>query len=88
VGTPTYPTTSVVFINEIHYDNAGTDVGEGVEIAGTAGMDLTGWSIIQRSNRFRCLIYPIGALSGIIPNQSNGFGTVFVAINGFTKWFS
>jgi hypothetical protein len=39
-------TTSVVFINEIHYDNAGTDVGEGVEIAGTAGMDLTGWSII------------------------------------------
>jgi hypothetical protein len=43
--TPT-PTTSVVFINEIHYDNAGTDVGEGVEIAGTAGTDLTGWSII------------------------------------------
>jgi hypothetical protein len=37
------PTTSVVFINEIHYDNAGTDVGEGVEIAGTAGTDLTGW---------------------------------------------
>jgi hypothetical protein len=36
----------VVFINEIHYDNAGTDVGEGVEIAGTAGTDLTGWSII------------------------------------------
>jgi hypothetical protein len=23
----------VVFINEIHYDNTGTDVGEGVEIA-------------------------------------------------------
>jgi hypothetical protein len=36
----------VVFINEIHYDNTGTDVGEGVEIAGTAGTDLTGWSII------------------------------------------
>jgi hypothetical protein len=53
-------------------------------------MDLTGWSIIpyNESNRFRCLIYSIGALSGIIPNQSNGFGTVFVAINGFTKWFS
>jgi hypothetical protein len=40
---------------------------------------LTGWSIIQR--KWWCLLYPIGALSGIIPNQSN-FGTVFVAING------
>jgi hypothetical protein len=29
----------VVFINEIHYDNTGTDVGEGVEIAGTDGQD-------------------------------------------------
>jgi hypothetical protein len=28
----------VVFINEIHYDNAGTDVGEGVEI-----MELLEW---------------------------------------------
>jgi hypothetical protein len=28
--------------HEIHYDNAGTDVGEGVEIAGYAGIDLTG----------------------------------------------
>jgi hypothetical protein len=46
VGTHLHLPTSVVFINEIHYDNAGTDVGEGVEIAGTAGMDLTGWSII------------------------------------------
>jgi hypothetical protein len=35
----TCSTASVVFINEIHYDNTGTDVGEGVEIAGT---DLTG----------------------------------------------
>ena len=34
-----------VFINEIHYDNAGGDVGEGVEVAGPAGTDLTGWTI-------------------------------------------
>jgi hypothetical protein len=25
---------------------------------------------------------PIGTLSGTMPNQSNGFGTVFVAISG------
>ena len=37
---------SNVFINEIHYDNAGTDSGEFVEIAGLAGTDVTGWSIV------------------------------------------
>jgi hypothetical protein len=47
----------LVFINEIHYDNTGTDVGEAVEIAGYAGIDLTGWSIIPngtRSNLYAC----------------------------------
>jgi hypothetical protein len=36
----------VVFINEIHYDNAGTDVGEFVEVAGPVGTDLTGWTLV------------------------------------------
>src|SRR5690606_35449458 len=31
-----------VFINEIHYDNTGTDAGEFVEVAGPAGTDLAG----------------------------------------------
>ena len=35
-----------VFINEIHYDNTGTDQGESIEIAGPAGTDLLGWSIV------------------------------------------
>ena len=84
-GTPPpTPTTSVVFINEIHYDNVSTDVGEGVEIAGTAGTDLTGWSIIPYNGAIGsgATYTPIGTLSGTIPNQSNGFGTVFVAIPG------
>jgi hypothetical protein len=38
--------TSVVFINELHYDNAGTDEGEAVEVAGPAGTDLTGWQVV------------------------------------------
>ncbi|WP_367771051.1 endonuclease [Flavobacterium sp. WC2421] len=79
---PTTPATSVVFINEIHYDNAGADVGEGVEIAGTAGTDLTGWSIIPYNGNGGASYTPIGSLSGVIPNQSNGFGTIFVAISG------
>ncbi len=37
---------TAVFINEFHYDNAGTDSGEFVEIAGAAGTDLTGWKVV------------------------------------------
>ncbi len=37
---------STVFVNEIHYDNDGTDAGEFVEIANTSGEDLAGWSIV------------------------------------------
>jgi hypothetical protein len=35
-----------VWINEIHYDNASFDSGEGVELAGKAGTDLTGYSLV------------------------------------------
>jgi len=40
---------STVFINEFHYDNVGKDTGEFIEIANTAGTDLTGWSIVLYS---------------------------------------
>jgi uncharacterized protein len=74
-----------VFINEIHYDNASTDTGEAIEIAGLAGTDLTGWRII-RYNGANGLVYttpaanPAGSdtLSGTIPDQGNGFGTIVV----------
>ncbi len=35
-----------VFINEIHYDNVGGDVGEFFEIAAPIGTDLSGWSVM------------------------------------------
>lgn len=34
-----------VFINEIHYDNAGGDQNEFIELAGIAGTNLDGWSL-------------------------------------------
>ncbi len=46
LGLPLVSAAQPVFINEIHYDNAGTDAGEAIEIAGPAGTDLTGWSIV------------------------------------------
>jgi predicted extracellular nuclease len=69
-GSPT------VFINEIHYDNTGTDEGEAIEIAGPAGTDLTGWSIVLY-NGSGGAPYDTTALSGVIPNQQNGFGTLY-----------
>lgn len=67
--------TTAVFINEIHYDNTGTDTGEAIEIAGPAGTDLTGWSIVLY-NGATSLLYDTDALSGTIPNQQGGYGTV------------
>jgi hypothetical protein len=35
-----------VFVNEIHYANAGVDAGEFVEIAGPSGTDLSGYDVV------------------------------------------
>ncbi|MFY9572788.1 MAG: Calx-beta domain-containing protein, partial [Blastocatellia bacterium] len=75
--------TTSVFINEIHYDNTGTDAGEAVEVAGPAGTNLAGWSIVLY-NGAGGASYDTDALSGVIPNQQNGFGTVSLSypVNG------
>ena len=68
-----------VFINEIHYDNAGTDTGEAIEVAGAAGTDLTGWSLVLY-NGSNGAVYNTIALSGTLADQQGGFGTAFVAL--------
>lgn len=73
-GKPARALTTV-FINEIHYDNTGTDAGEAVEVAGPAGTDLTGWTIVLY-NGSNNLQYDSDPLSGTIPNLQNGYGTV------------
>ncbi len=69
---------ATVFINEIHYDNAGTDAGEFVEIAGPAGTSLAGWSI-ELYNGSGGARYDTDALSGSIPDQQSGYGTVSIS---------
>ena len=71
-----------VFINEIHYDNDGGDVHEGVEIAGSAGTDLTDWQIIGYNGNGGGSYSPTTTLSGTIPDQQNGFGTIWFPIAG------
>jgi hypothetical protein len=70
-----------VFINEIHYDNAGTDIGEGVEIAGPAGTDLTGWSLLAYNGSGGGSYATVVLDGNTIPNEGgSGFGTLFFPI--------
>jgi hypothetical protein len=80
--SPTAAATSV-FINEIHYDNAGTDAGEAIEFVGPAGTDLTGWSLVLY-NGSGGAVYDTDALTGAIPDLGGGFGVVVVnyPVNG------
>jgi endonuclease/exonuclease/phosphatase family metal-dependent hydrolase len=68
-------TTATPFINEFHYDNVSTDVGEFIEIAGGAGWDLAGWSLVlYNGNPGVRTVYSTTPLSGVFTNQSNGWG--------------
>lgn len=64
-----------IWINEIHYDDVGTDIGEAVEVAGVAGTDLTGWRLVFYNGNGGAS-YATVTLSGTIGNQSNGYGTL------------
>ncbi len=74
-------TASGVWINEFHYDNASGDVGEFVEIAGSAGTNLTGYSIVLY-NGSGGASYDTIALSGVIDNEGSGFGALSFAATG------
>lgn len=72
-GDADVPLNANVWINEIHYDNHGTDTGEFAEIAGPAGLDLTNWTLIGY-NGSGGRTYNTVALFGTIQEQQNGFG--------------
>lgn len=75
--------SDTVFINEIHYDNASTDTGEAIEIAGVAGTDLTGWSLVLY-NGGNGAVYSTVDLSGYtLSDDGSGFG--FAAITYATN---
>lgn len=67
-----------VFINEIHYDNSGTDAGEAIEIAGTAGTDVSGWSVALY-NGSNGTMYDQDNFTGTLSDQDNGFGTTSIS---------
>ena len=76
------PAVANVWVNEFHYDNAGTDdLNEFIEIAGLAGTDLTGWSLVLYNGNGGA-VYSTLSLSGTLADQTNGFGFVKVLAPG------
>lgn len=71
------PPDATVFISELHYDNAGADTGESVEIYGPAGTVLDGWSLVYY-NGSNGTVYGTAALAGVIPDLDGGVGVVAV----------
>ena len=79
----TLDSSTNVWINEFHYDNAGGDVAEGVEIAGEAGTDLSGYSIVlYNGSSSSGASYKTEDLSGVIPDEGSGSGALWFAISG------
>lgn len=73
--------STVAWINEIHYDNDGADTNEFVEVAGTAGLNLSGWSLVAY-NGSNGTQYSTTNLIGTITDQQNGLGTLAYSISG------
>ncbi len=72
-----------VYINEIHYDNTGTDVGEFIEVAGPALTDLSSYTItLYNGSSSGNVSYLTLNLSGTIDDEGNGVGAISFAISG------
>lgn len=70
-----------IWLNEFHYDNSGSDEGEFVEVAGAAGTDLAGASIVLY-NGSNGTAYNTTTLSGTIDDEDSGVGAVSFEISG------
>lgn len=79
------PMPSVRF-SEIHYDNAGTDANERIEVSFPTGTDLTGWSIVLY-NGANGQSYDTRSLTGVAAtscgaSSSRSVAVVAYAVNG------
>ncbi len=73
---------SLIFINEIHYDNSGGDKNEFIEVTGSAGLSLAGWSL-ELYNGTDGSLYKTESFSNVIlADQSNGYGFTSIAMKG------
>jgi DNA/RNA endonuclease G (NUC1) len=74
------PAAPAVRFSEIHYDNAGNDVQEALEISGPAGAEVTGWTIVlYNGGAGGNVVYDTKTLTGAIPATCGDRGVVVVS---------
>lgn len=79
---PTVNGPGALWINEIHYDNTSTDTNEGVEIAGPAHTDLTGYKLVAY-NGTDGEEYKTVTISGVtIDDEGPAYGAVWIPVSG------
>jgi DNA/RNA endonuclease G (NUC1) len=78
VTTVTPPPVTDFRINEIHYDNLGTDAGEAIEIEGPPGSSVDGFSIVLYNGNGGVTYGTPQSLSGNLPTSCTDRGVVFV----------
>ncbi len=78
---PAWANSTSVFINELHYDNAGRDVNEAVELAGVVGTDLTDWQLLFYNGN-NGTVYNSVTLAGIFEDDFNGYGFLSFDVAG------
>src|SRR5262245_45956893 len=68
---------------ELHYDNAGTDAGEAIEVSGPAGMDVTGRTVVLYNGNGGAS-YDTKTLTGAFPATCGTRGVMVInyAVNG------
>ena len=69
------PVATSLILSEFHYDNDGTDVGEFVEVSGTAGESVAGWQIVLYNGNGGT-VYDTVTLTGTL--NADGFASVDV----------
>ena len=71
-----------IFINEIHFQNIGDDVGEAVELAGPAETSLYGWRVVLYDGFTRRFYENLGfSTLTTFSDQSNGLGSYKVSFS-------
>lgn len=71
------PSVPITRFSEIHYDNFGSDLNEGIEIEGPAGTVVTGWQVVLYNGNGGAA-YDTQLLSGSIPLMCDGRGVVYI----------
>jgi len=72
--------SSPIFINEIHYDNAGVDQNESIEVVAPISQTLDGYSIVFYNGDGTP--YESRVLNGVLNDWGNGFGSLVIEHKG------